>query len=214
MSAFVNEFQDDSETAVVRIYVDTQYTNMQTPRLISIGFASGAGNACYVELSDGWEKNDCSEYTIKNVLPYLGRNQHEIQSREDAADTIIQWSQSAFDIAMQERTGKVKLPAHVTKVVEFVALHSLDLELMAGLPEFFSKIKQIPCKVRYASITTIAKEGLNAEDVLNGIQRFFTGTDDLLPRHNAMNGALALNYGVKFAELKASNQLYQEEGSE
>jgi hypothetical protein len=59
---------------MIRLYLDTEFTNLnplKQTRLISIGLVSPAGHEFYRELSDTYNESVCSDFVIKNVLPYL-----------------------------------------------------------------------------------------------------------------------------------------------
>src|SRR5258708_6921127 len=55
----------------MRVYIDTEFTHLLRPTLISMGLVAQDGRECYVELSDGWSADDCSEFTRATVLPLL-----------------------------------------------------------------------------------------------------------------------------------------------
>ena len=62
----------DSE---MRVWLDTEFTDLQHPKLISIGMATEGGSEVYVELAEGqagcWAVRDCSEFVVVTVLPLL-----------------------------------------------------------------------------------------------------------------------------------------------
>lgn len=66
---------------VYPVFLDTEFTNLNDPRLISIGIASACGREFYVELHDGWTLGDCSLFTLTQVLPFLaeGRMAERLQ---------------------------------------------------------------------------------------------------------------------------------------
>lgn len=58
---------------VSKIVLDTEFTDFgDDGQPISIALVDVEnGLSCYVELSDGWKVDQCSEFVVKNVLPNL-----------------------------------------------------------------------------------------------------------------------------------------------
>jgi hypothetical protein len=55
----------------MRIFLDTEFTSLESPKLISIGMVSEDGKEFYREFSDGWELVECTLFVIGWVLPWL-----------------------------------------------------------------------------------------------------------------------------------------------
>lgn len=54
------------------LYIDTEFTQLSlNRRLISLALVDATGQEFYVELIDGWEEPDCSEFVLEVVLPQL-----------------------------------------------------------------------------------------------------------------------------------------------
>lgn len=56
-----------------RAYLDTEFTtlNLYEYKLISLALVVADGPEFYVELTDVWEKADCSDFVLEIVLPQL-----------------------------------------------------------------------------------------------------------------------------------------------
>jgi hypothetical protein len=54
----------------VNIFLDTEFTDIVHPKLISVGLAAEDGRTLYVEL-DSWQLSDCSEFVKAVVVPLL-----------------------------------------------------------------------------------------------------------------------------------------------
>lgn len=55
-----------------RIYLDTEFTSLTLQRkLISLALVSTCGAECYVELTEGWSLEECSDFVHQTVLPLL-----------------------------------------------------------------------------------------------------------------------------------------------
>lgn len=52
------------------VFLDTEFTDLDSPRLISIGLVAQDGQQFYGELTD-WEPQECSSFVIETVLPHL-----------------------------------------------------------------------------------------------------------------------------------------------
>lgn len=60
--------QDD----YLRAFIDTEFTDFQSVKMISFALVAEDGRALYCELSDTWSTQDCSDFVIEVVLPLLG----------------------------------------------------------------------------------------------------------------------------------------------
>jgi len=74
----------------MRVFIDTEFTDFVQPRLISIGLVAEDGQECYVELTDGWTRRDCSTFTRKVVVPLLQLGIYG-KSTIDAARYVHAW---------------------------------------------------------------------------------------------------------------------------
>ncbi len=65
------------------IYLDTEFTQLSLDRqLISLALVDAGGAEFYVELSDGWCADDCSEFVHEHVLPQLDLARHGLPRHE------------------------------------------------------------------------------------------------------------------------------------
>jgi diamine N-acetyltransferase len=113
--------QLDHDVNGVYVFVDSEFTGLDEPRLISIGAAATDSATFYSELSD-WPEEHCSEFVRESVLPQLegGAVTHPV-----AADAFTRWlaeraasarvmivSDSGFDRwALADLLGSEELPA-------------------------------------------------------------------------------------------------------
>lgn len=58
----------DRPEALVNLFLDTQYTSMLWPKLISLALVAENGDHVYVELDD-WDERFCAAFIVKTVLP-------------------------------------------------------------------------------------------------------------------------------------------------
>ncbi|GAB4465729.1 MAG: hypothetical protein OHK0044_04750 [Burkholderiaceae bacterium] len=105
----------------VYVFVDSEFTSLDEPRLISVGAVATDSAAFYCELSD-WPEEHCSEFVRASVLPQL---EGGAISRPVAADAFARWlaeraasapvtivSDSGFDRwALADLLGREDLPA-------------------------------------------------------------------------------------------------------
>lgn len=78
--------------AKTRIYFDTEFTQFDDSRLISIGCKSQCGAEFYVELTDTYQLADCSDFVIETVLPRLTRQSAMLEAQ--ASSAMTQWIES------------------------------------------------------------------------------------------------------------------------
>lgn len=61
----------------MRVYFDTEFTDLSSGRLISIGMVDETGtNEFYAELADTWSPSQCSEFCLREVIPRLQGGPH------------------------------------------------------------------------------------------------------------------------------------------
>jgi hypothetical protein len=75
----------------MKLYLDTEFTDLVPGnKLISIALVNENGDAFYAELTDTYERKDCSNFVIHYVLPFLKGKNYQM-SRYDCALKIGQW---------------------------------------------------------------------------------------------------------------------------
>lgn len=61
----------------MKIFLDCEFTQLnQASKLISLALVSESGKEFYVELTDTYSVEDCSEFVIQNVLPQLDHTRY------------------------------------------------------------------------------------------------------------------------------------------
>lgn len=75
----------------MRIFIDTEFTGFEEPRLISLGLVTDAGEAWYAELADGWSMHDCTDFVRESVLPLLSSETKVRLTRQAAAAALADW---------------------------------------------------------------------------------------------------------------------------
>lgn len=65
----------------MRCFLDTEFSSMDRPALISIALVADDGREFYAEVTDSWTLEDCSDFVISNVLPHLLRSPEVSMSR-------------------------------------------------------------------------------------------------------------------------------------
>ena len=73
----------------MRLFLDTEFTDFQQPRLISVGLVCEDGHACYCALADGWHPSLCSPFVRETVLPLL--NLEDALTRAEARTGMLRW---------------------------------------------------------------------------------------------------------------------------
>jgi hypothetical protein len=63
----------------MKLFLDCEFTQLnQSTKLISLALVSEAGEEFYVELTDTYQVDDCSDFVIENVLPQLELQAHGV----------------------------------------------------------------------------------------------------------------------------------------
>jgi diamine N-acetyltransferase len=79
----------------IYVFVDSEFTSLAEPRLISLAAVAGDGATFYAELSD-WPRSACSEFVRETVLPLLDGDAvpHPV-----AAESFARWLEERAAIA-------------------------------------------------------------------------------------------------------------------
>lgn len=118
------------------VFVDSEFTRLEQPQLISVGAVATDDSAFYCELSD-WPPEDCSPFVRSTVLPLLER---DAVPHDAAAASFAEWlarrarlrpvtlvSDSGFDRwAVADLLGTEELPAGVHWQRLPIAYETLD----------------------------------------------------------------------------------------
>lgn len=77
----------------MRIFLDTEFTSHEKPKLISIGMVSEDGQEFYRELTDGWKLAECTMFVVGWVLPWLseGKVGNKLYMKLDKHLDLIQY---------------------------------------------------------------------------------------------------------------------------
>lgn len=78
------------DTTPKLIFVDTEFTDLEYPQLISIGLVSDTGERFYAELSNGWSPEGCSAFVHEHILPQLTAGEF-LQERYFAGRRLADW---------------------------------------------------------------------------------------------------------------------------
>ncbi len=75
----------------MRAYLDTEFTclNPYTRKLISLALVVPAGPEFYVELTDAWDEDDCSDFVKEIVLPQLKLDCHGVDTAQARAELLL-----------------------------------------------------------------------------------------------------------------------------
>lgn len=78
------------------IFLDTEFTNLTQPTLISIGLVADSGEELYLESSEFCHA-DCSQFVREVVLPQLGKTADATVDRSELKRRILSWLEQFFD---------------------------------------------------------------------------------------------------------------------
>ncbi|WP_081077747.1 3'-5' exoribonuclease [Burkholderia stagnalis] len=72
-----------------RVFIDTEFTNFDSPSLVSLALVAEDGHEFYVELTD-YLVDDCTDFVRTIVVPQLG-NPDRVMSSLEAARELTCW---------------------------------------------------------------------------------------------------------------------------
>jgi hypothetical protein len=105
---------------LTKVFVDTEFTDLWSPELISIGLAAEGGESLYIEIAPdpagatGWAPSACSRFVQQVVIPMLEGGRVAC-SRSEASGRILAWLESI--------PGGIELVSD--SAVDFHLLHEL-----------------------------------------------------------------------------------------
>lgn len=73
----------------LNIFIDTEFTDLMDPVLISLGMVSDRGEELYIEVP--FPKEKCTAFVVETVLPLLGREPHAFIEWDDAYLHLYKW---------------------------------------------------------------------------------------------------------------------------
>lgn len=80
------------------IFLDTEFTDLDQPKLISLALVTADGREFYVERNDFWEQ-DCSDFVQENVLPFLNQVPEAACNRAELSRRLCAWFDSLHEPA-------------------------------------------------------------------------------------------------------------------
>lgn len=157
----------------LHVFLDTEFTETGVNAdLISLALVSG-NKQLYIEITDSWTPEDCSDFVQEVVLPLLGRHDPERLTRDQAGARVTEWLRDL-------RSGDLSVPVVV------IADYAFDWLQLAELNT------AMPGEPTWAKAQNIA--GRLAQNMVG--DAIFEATDRLLEadpeRHHALVDALAL----------------------
>ncbi|WP_040776883.1 hypothetical protein [Massilia timonae] len=73
----------------LKVFIDTEFTSLINPKLISIGLVAETGEEAYFEIP--FDRTICSEFVRDVVIPLLLQDQITLISSDLLKDKIVQW---------------------------------------------------------------------------------------------------------------------------
>ncbi|RQS86446.1 hypothetical protein DF048_31890 [Burkholderia seminalis] len=73
-----------------RVFIDTEFTNLDSPALVSLALVAEDGREFYVELTD-YLVSDCTDFVRTIVVPQLGQYPDRVMSSVEAARELSSW---------------------------------------------------------------------------------------------------------------------------
>lgn len=153
--------------AILKVFIDTEFTDFVDPDLISLGMAAESGEEFYGEVPFADRK--CSQFVREVVLELLGQIPHSFYSSHyELARAIIQW---------------LELVRHSGQLVDICVDSQIDWHLFNLVLS-----DQVPPWVRLRHIGCYN---------INELLRYEYHKKNGLPEHHALNDAKANRYAYR-----------------
>lgn len=152
-----------------RVYLDTEFTKFARPQLISLALVAESGQEFYGESTD-FEKMQCSDFVVKNVLPLL-QGGDVAASLRDLRSKLIDWFAA--------------LPSPAEIISDFDG----DIELLLELLRIGAKDMS---HYNIAQLTVLDGEFVKSENFNHALNDYFNNVDSR--QHYALVDARALRF--------------------
>jgi hypothetical protein len=123
---------------MLKIFIDTEFTDFNNCYLISLGMAAESGEEFYVEVP--FPIDACSEFVRQTVVPLLDKIPHSYCALEDLFSRIVNW---------------LNIVRHKEEIVEICFDSTTDWELFTKALEY-----RVPSWCKPRSISDELKEFL------------------------------------------------------
>lgn len=143
----------------MRFFLDTEFTCLVRPQLISIGMVSEDGQEFYRELKDTWTIAGCSLFVLGWVLPWL--------SDGKTGDCLSSRLQSSLDLIQHETDNDNLFPKQKEELLKHQI--SSDPDLMDHF-RFLQEKDTSDLYVRNNPFLAVPLKGLRPESILAGEQ--------------------------------------------
>lgn len=160
----------------MKVFFDCEFTDLvDGAKLISVGLVSLDCQSLYIELTDGWQIEECSDFVVENVLPHLGSGDQ--LSRPQATVRVFDWL-----TALEEPGG-----------IELLCDSPWDPILIR--PLLPPKIAFLPPRIEVVAFAAETKQAL----FLDTLEQLL-GASTFGPQHHALADAQALREAWMVAE--------------
>lgn len=73
----------------LKIFIDTEFTDVENPQLISIGMVSDTGDEFYAEVP--YDVGACTDFVRETVIPQLGKEPDALMDKDALSEAITHW---------------------------------------------------------------------------------------------------------------------------
>ncbi len=101
--------------STMKVFFDTEFTNLETPQLLSIGLVSEFGDEIYV-VFDTFSVSECSAFVRSNVLPILDIDNPMRLTPDKAVRCLVGWFKD--------------LRKHRNETIDLISDAIIDFELL------------------------------------------------------------------------------------
>ncbi|MHB1115171.1 3'-5' exonuclease family protein [Sideroxydans sp.] len=170
--------EHEKKVKSLSVFFDTEFTQFRDmehePKLISIGLVSEDGREFYCELTDTYQKSDCSDFVLDVVLPLLDGNNLLMEAQ--LASKLKVWIEG---LVAEEVVLRCNSPSY-------------DWELVAGLFNFYDW----PSNLRKKCGTVDFDKARQTHRYQIGLAIFWKGNSEQM--HHALIDARSMRYAWNY----------------
>ncbi|MEM8511679.1 hypothetical protein RCH14_000970 [Massilia sp. MP_M2] len=132
----------------LRVFFDVEFTNFESPDLISIGLVAETGEEAYFETD--FDLHRCSDFVRHTVIPLVGKDVHALIDRDTLPLTIISWlkivkaKDQIIELCADHNTDIILFKKVMKNIPTWIDLRNIEYRISLLLHENFFREQGLP----------------------------------------------------------------------
>lgn len=132
----------------LRVFFDTEFTNLHSPEIMSIGLVAETGEETYFETQ--FDIHECSDFVRHTVIPLLGKDVHAHVEKDTLPTLIRSWlniikeRDQNIELCFDHETDAVLFKRVMHFIPPWIILRNIEYHISLLLHEHFFKEHGLP----------------------------------------------------------------------